>query len=248
MRFHTKGFTSLFLTITFVAIGLSGGVLYIAPRCRVAEQIGWTVMGLGKDQWESLHINGGLFFILAGLLHVVLNWSILWGYITKRGETAIRMKRELSVAVLLGAAMIAGSLLGVAPFRSVVELHDSIKDSWGGPPGGSGRMSVPAATLRDLADELRISEEQLSVVLEAEGWEFVGLEATLCEVAERNDVTVEQVRRLVQNHFPERQPRGGRGEGSGGGRGLGGGRGQGGGGGGGGCGAGGSGDTTIEEG
>ena len=64
MPFQTKGFTSLFLTITFVALSLSGIVLYVAPRCRVADRIGWTVTGLEKGQWESIHINGALFFMM----------------------------------------------------------------------------------------------------------------------------------------------------------------------------------------
>jgi hypothetical protein len=52
MRFHTKGFTSLFLTIAFVALSLSGIVIYVAPRCRVADEMNWTAMGLQKHQWE----------------------------------------------------------------------------------------------------------------------------------------------------------------------------------------------------
>ena len=55
----------------FVALSLSGIVLYVAPRCRVADQIGWAISGLDKGQWESIHINGALFFVLAGS---VLAW------------------------------------------------------------------------------------------------------------------------------------------------------------------------------
>ncbi|TVS19872.1 MAG: DUF4405 domain-containing protein, partial [Planctomycetaceae bacterium] len=233
MRFHIKGFTSLFLTIAFVAITLSGGVLYIAPRCRVAEQIGWTVMGLGKDQWESLHINGALFFVLAGVLHVVLNWSILWGYIRQRRQAGLMRKRELSAAVVLGGIVVLGSLLGVGPFRSVVDLHDSIKDSWGERPGRSASGLAPATTLRDLSAEMRVSGEQILVALEAEGLDVPGIGATLCEVGERNEMTPEAIRALVQHYFSQHRSSPGRGEGGGGGRGagLGGGGGMGGGGG-----------------
>lgn len=117
MRLHSKRFTSLLLTITFATITVSGGVLYIAPRCRVAEQIGWTVMGLGKDQWESLHINGALLFVLAGLLHVVLNWTIFWSYIKKRGSLGPSMTWELFFAMVLGGVVVAGSLFGFALAR-----------------------------------------------------------------------------------------------------------------------------------
>ncbi|MFW6171707.1 MAG: DUF4405 domain-containing protein [Planctomycetota bacterium] len=187
-------------------------------------------MGLGKDQWESLHINGALFLVLAGLLHVVLNWTIFWGYIKKRGSPGLNITWELFFAVVLGGVVVAGSLFGFAPFRSVVDLHDSIKDSWGGPPGRGGGRPAPAATLREVSREMHLSSEQMLAALEAQGLEVPGIEATLREVAERNDLSPEEVRALVQEQFPDTSAGAGRGAGGpGGGRGDDGGRGLGGG-------------------
>ncbi|MDI9444793.1 MAG: DUF4405 domain-containing protein, partial [Planctomycetota bacterium] len=49
-----KGFTSLFLTLTFGAVASSGAILYLTPRGRVANWTDWTMLGLSKDEWAAL--------------------------------------------------------------------------------------------------------------------------------------------------------------------------------------------------
>lgn len=259
MRFHTKGFTSLFLAIAFVALVLSSAVLYVAPRCRVASQIGWTVAGLEKGQWESIHINGGLFFILAGVLHLVLNWPVFWYYIKKRRHAALNLKRELLAAVVLGGVVLAGSVLAWPPFRSVVELHDHIKDSWGRPPRPTAASQPADPTVQDLSEQMRLTADQVIGALEAEGIAVPDSDATLGRIAEANQLTPEQVRAAITKQFPEADQAvdcegrglgggGGRGLGGGGGRGLGGGGGRGlGGGGGSGGGGSGSGQRPDDQ-
>lgn len=239
MRFHTKGFTSLFLAITFVALALSAVVLYVAPRCRVAEQTGWTVTGLEKDQWESIHINGGLFFVLAGVLHVVLNWPIFWNYIKKRGQAALNLKRELLAAVVLGGIVLTGSVLAWPPFHSVVQLHEQIKDSWGRPRRPTAVLQPNDPTLRELVKQMDLAADEVIGVLESEGIAVPDSEACLSRIAKENQLTPEEVRAALVRKFPEAGPPADReGRGPGGGRGLGGGGGGGRGLGGGGRGAG----------
>ncbi len=251
MRFHTKGFTSLFLAITFVALILSAAVLYVAPRCRVADQIGWTVAGLEKDQWESIHINGGLFFVLAGVLHQVLNWPIFWSYLKKKGDAALNLRRELVAAVVLGGVLLTGSVLAWPPFHSVVELHDHIKDSWGRPPRPTPVAPAADPTVRQLSEQMHVAADEIIGALEAEGIAASDSNATLGGIAEANQRTPEEVRAAITKQFPAADHATGcegRGDGGGRGRGLGGGGGRGlGGGGGGGSGGGGGGSGSGQR-
>ncbi|MDY0167890.1 MAG: DUF4405 domain-containing protein, partial [Thermoguttaceae bacterium] len=243
MRFRAKAFTSLFLAVTFVALSLSAIVLYVAPRCRVAEQMGWTVAGLEKDQWESIHINGGLFFILAGVLHLVLNWPVFWSYIKNRQHAALNLRLELLASVVLGGLVLVGSALAWPPFRSVVELHDHIKDSWGRPPRPTALSQPADPTVQDLSEQMHLAADQVIGALEAEGIAVPDSNATLGRIAEANQLTPEEVREAIARRFPEADrpaEQEGSGLGGGAGRGLGGGGGRGlGGGGGGGRGGGG---------
>ena len=228
MQFHTKGFTSLFLTMTFIALTLSGAVLYVAPRCRVADRIGWTITGLEKGQWESIHINGALFFVVAGVLHLALNWSLLWGYIKKRGQAALNLKRELLAAVVLGSLVVAGSVLAWPPFHSVVELHEQIKDSWGRPDGQTPASHTVDPTVQELSHQMHLAVDQVIAALEAEGIAVPCEGATLGELAEASRQTPDEIRAAIRRQLPgagqeARHDGRGRGLGGGGGRGGGGG-------------------------
>lgn len=238
MRFHTRAFTSLFLTIAFVGLSLSGVVLYVAPRCRVAEQIGWTVMGLEKEAWGSIHVNCSLFFVLAAVLHLALNWSIFWCYLKKMGLPSVKMKAELLAAVVLGGLVLAGSILGWPPFRSVVELHDQIKDSWGRPFHSPPAWPADDLSVQGIAEQSGLTVDQVVEALEEEGIVVAETEATVAEVAEANELTPDDIRGVMQRNFPGAAPGAGgggesgrRGPGNGGGGGGGQGRGLGGGGG-----------------
>ncbi len=235
MRFHTKAFTSLFLTFAFVALAVSGIVLYIAPRCRVAEDMGWTVMLLDKEQWESIHINAGVFFTLAVVLHLVLNWSLLWCYLKAKGTVAVNRKLELGAAVLLAAIVLAGCILRVPPFQSMLELHDHVKDSWGRPFEAGHGSSGRAPTIQGLSEQMGLSTEQILQALEAEGISLPAPDATLHQIAEANNLRPADIRAAIRHRFPDATDvvqdgpgqGGGRGMGSGQGRGMGSGQGRG---------------------
>ena len=49
-RFNWRGFASLATGFAFLIMIVSGVVLYVAPRGRVANWTDWTVMGLGKEE------------------------------------------------------------------------------------------------------------------------------------------------------------------------------------------------------
>jgi hypothetical protein len=228
MRFQTKGFTSLLLTLSFVALSLSGVILYVTPRGRVANWSGWTLLGLEKDEWQSVHTNIAILFLLAAVLHLVLNWPMLWGYIKKRGAFALNLKLEMLVAALVAGVVLAGSSLGWPPFRSVMTLNYQIKDYWEREPVTAPAPHAEEFTLERLANQMGLSADQ---VIEALGNEMIVVErpeATVAQVATQNGMTPAEVHAAIRKHFPEARDAGhGPGHGTGQGRGLGRGMGRG---------------------
>ena len=94
-RFHTRGFTSLLTTCSFLLLAITGIVLYISPKGRVAHWTGWTVLGIDKEQWSDIHMIASLLFLISAAFHLYFNWRIFWGYIKKRLEASLNLKLEM---------------------------------------------------------------------------------------------------------------------------------------------------------
>lgn len=128
--FSSRGFTSLLLTIIFLALGFSGVMLYLMPRGRLANWSDWQLLGLAKDEWVRLHVNVSILFLVVAVLHLVINWSLFWGYLRKRAVRGLAMPKELFAAVVVSALFVAGPILDYPPFRSIMVLNTHIKDYW----------------------------------------------------------------------------------------------------------------------
>ena len=218
-RFSTRAFTSLLLTCTFVVLGLSGVMLYLSPRGRVANWTDWTLAGLGKEEWSALHVNSCLLFLLVTVLHLVLNWRPFWGYIKKRASFGINRKGELALALALAVGIVAGTLYGVPPFSTIVAWQHEIKDYW---EFRSAPAPVPHSeelTLAQFAGQIKLSTEEVSEALRREGYEFEDPTITMAQLADRRGVAPSDVFADVQKHFPSAAAFAGRGQGRGSGRG-----------------------------
>jgi hypothetical protein len=148
MKFNFKGFTSLLLTIIFLVLGCSGVILFITPRGRTANWTSWSVLRLTKQQWQSLHIDVALLFLIIALFHLFLNWSVFWSYIKKTCTLCLNMKFEILLAVAIIAIVFLGSIYKVPPFSTIETYNSKLKDYWDQQadkqPGG-GQGSGPGA-------------------------------------------------------------------------------------------------------
>jgi hypothetical protein len=130
MKFQTKGFTTILLAAAFVVMSLSGIILYLAPRGRVANWAGWMMLGLEKQDWRGVHINLSLLFLIVAGLHLYLNWPLFLAYIKKKGSLALNLKLETLMALLLAVVVLAGTILHIPPFSTIVDFSSQIKDYW----------------------------------------------------------------------------------------------------------------------
>jgi hypothetical protein len=110
--------TSFLATLSFVAMTVSGVVLYFTPRGRTATWTDWRVWGWSKQQWADVHTTTSTLFVLAAVMHVWLNWRVLWSYLKGKAASGLalhwRMQVSSAVATDVGVSVI-GMLLSLHP-------------------------------------------------------------------------------------------------------------------------------------
>ena len=216
-RFHTRGFVSLLLSGSFLVMLVTGLVLYVTPQGRVAHWTGWTLAGLGKEQWSAVHIVTTLVFLTSAGFHLYYNWRIFWGYFKSKAKSGFNLKRELALAIAICVAMVAGTLWNVPPFGTVIRWNDDIKAYW---DSHSASAPVPHAegfSLMRLANEINVPVEQIVERLSDGGIEVEDPSMTVKTVAEEHDVTPSELFSIAAPNYQGR--RGGLGQGRGLGRG-----------------------------
>ena len=124
---------------------LTSVVLYIVPAGRVAYWADWRLWGLTKSQWGELHINLGLLFLIAGALHIYLNWKPILAYMKNKGRQLRIFTRDFNIAMVLTAMVMLGTYLELPPFSTVIAVSNAIKDAgaveYGEPPYGHAELS-----------------------------------------------------------------------------------------------------------
>lgn len=114
-RFSVRAAAVFLLGLAFLAMVLSGVVLVIAPSGRIAGTLDWSVLGLSRPGWERLHLTTGLLFLGAGLWHIVLHWSVIAHLLWSAAARSLCHRRELALAVVGLAVVIAVSAFDWPP-------------------------------------------------------------------------------------------------------------------------------------
>jgi hypothetical protein len=229
MKIRVKGLTSLLMACLFVIASFSGVILYLTPQGRVANWTNWSILGLDKHEWGAVHINTCFLMLVVAILHWVWNWKVFWSYIKRRtGE--LNLKREMLAAVIISAGVVAGAIVQVPPFSTVMAWNDQIKAYW-----ANQQPAGPAPHAEDFgvgrfSQMVGLTTEEVTQALKQAGYEVENSEMTISELADQKGVAPSDVFRAIESHSPKPLRMGGgngRGPGMGQGRGMG--RGMGGG-------------------
>jgi len=176
----------------------TSAVLYITPHGRVAYWAGWTLWGLSKDQWTALHINLGLLFVIAGILHAYLNWRPITIYLKNRSRRLVVFTAEFTLVLVVTIIALVATQLALPPQQWVLDLNEAFKDSasqrYGEPPYGHAELS----TLQTLTRRMDINLDLAIERLREAGYEVEGPRTTLIEIAEIHDVTPQVVWEAMQ--------------------------------------------------
>lgn len=188
----------------------------------MAHWTGWKLLGLHKEQWAAVHTTTAFLFAIIVTIHFLVNWNPFWNYVVSRSRAGLNRRWEMLIAVLLPAAVVAGTLAMVSPMGNIVSWGDDIKSYW------ASKVTAPAPhphaedlPLERFAETVGLTGSQVADALRAEGYKLDSVRAKFADVAERNAVSPMMLFEAILKHHPEaeasrKQRRGGRKESAGG--------------------------------
>jgi len=151
-----RALTSVLIAVTFLALGVSGAILFLSPPGRVANWSDWRMLGLTKHDWTGLHVWFSVIFLVTAGFHIVFNFRPLVNYFKDRLTRRIGFRREWIVAFGLCAGVFVGVRAGVPPFSSFLDFNEGIKRSWEDPRGAAPIPHAELLSLKELAGKAEV--------------------------------------------------------------------------------------------
>jgi hypothetical protein len=191
--------TSLTAALSFILMVLTSIVLFIVPHGRVAYWANWKLWGLTKTDWGDIHINLGLLFLIALLLHIYYNWKPLIAYLKNKTKQLTVFTPEFNIALLITIACVVGTYFSVPPFSWVIDLNGQVKDNgtatYGEPPYGHAELS----SLQIFAKKMNLDVEKSMQMLEAAGYPAANADMTLHAIADKYNRSPQQIYEVIQS-------------------------------------------------
>ncbi len=119
-------FVSLSAGLSFITIFLSSAVLYFIPNRQVTAWTDWHFLGLDKQQWDNLHINLGILFLVMIIWHIYYNWKPIMHYLKVKKELKI-LTKEFNIAMISTLLFIVGTITMTLPFSILINIGNGIK-------------------------------------------------------------------------------------------------------------------------
>ena len=187
-KFKWKAFISLYITFSFIIMVISGFILYLAPPGRIAHWTHIYILGLEKESWQAIHTIFTFLFIIGGGLHVYYNWKPLMSYLKNKTIARINIRKELSVSFILTIAIFTFTLKEIPPFSSVMELGETLTDSWSNEQTEPPAPHAESMSFIELAEINELSADEMIKTLNKSG--IIATENDIIEyVAEQNNIT-----------------------------------------------------------
>ncbi|PLX89132.1 MAG: glycoside hydrolase family 18 [Desulfuromonas sp.] len=186
--FNFRGFVSLLVTFSGLAMVVSGVVIYVMPEGRIAYWTAWHLFALDKEQWGTMHTCLSLIFFVGSCFHLYFNWRALLSYLKDRLKRSFSLRKEFIAALVLSLICLHGSIVGYVPFGSVMDLGKTLKGSWY--DGQDVHPPFPHAELmplKQLAKRIDFSLKGAIDHLRDKGYVIESGDVTLKELTENGD-------------------------------------------------------------
>jgi DNA-binding CsgD family transcriptional regulator len=192
-------FVSLCAGLSFVVLFISSGVLYFIPDRKVTSWTDWAFLGLDKQQWDNLHINLGIFFLVMIVWHIYFNWKPIKNYLKVKKSLRV-FTREFNFALFWVTIFFIGTATMTIPLSILVNLGNGIKAinalSDGNPPFGYAEES----SFRDFCILLEINEKEAITKLEKVDVYIASDKSTLKEIAKVNNISPKNIYLIIRNN------------------------------------------------
>ena len=144
-----KKTTSLTLAFSGLILLITSIVLYVGPPGHVGHFSPWRLLGLSKHYWGVLHLNSGILFCLAMIIHVYFNWKPLISYLRKGARNKIPYL-PLVASLVLTAYVCVGACYEASPMGQIMDFARKLKMAavrqYGSPPYGTS-AAYPIGTI-----------------------------------------------------------------------------------------------------
>ena len=160
------------------------------------------MLGINKEAWQAVHTNLAVLFTVAAVWHLLLNWSMLVGYVRQWGLKGL-LFGPVGAAVVVAAVFVVATLQQWIPWRWIQQGNDQIKAHW------EERLPRPPSphaeewTVAELAQRLAVSPEQIIQALQAEGFGQPTAEDSLAQIAVGAGQAPYQVFEAIRRRFPQ---------------------------------------------
>jgi len=188
------------LFFQFLIMALTGIILYFTPPGRIARWTDWRFMGMGKDQLEGIHTVSSFVFFIMALVHILnLNFRALWGYLRGKATSGIRRPREIGISLLLSLLVFLGTYLALPPFSTVMDWGNTLKSSWGTAAREAPVPEAHALTLEEFSRQV-LGRDGRRVLdwLRVQGMRVTGVSETIESLARRNGLSPADLHAVLQ--------------------------------------------------
>ncbi len=114
-------------------------VLFLGPATQVSHFCPWNFLGLNRHYWGALHLNSGILFCIAMLMHIYFNWNLLIAYIKKRKSKHGLF--PLAASLILTLYVCIGGNYNLPPMGALLKIARTCRmasiQQYGSPPYGS---------------------------------------------------------------------------------------------------------------
>lgn len=196
--FSLRKTVSLTLGFSFTVMTVTGLVLFVTPKGKVAYWSDWMLFGLSKDAWSHLHITSMVLMLVAGIWHIYYNWGPIVGYLKNRARKVTLFKPEFLAAAVLNILFVAGTLYGIPPFQTLIDLNDNVKQYWerteGSPPYGHAESSSLKAYSRFIGQDADAAMARL----QSRGITVGSVDETIESIARSSNTTPQAIDAILR--------------------------------------------------
>jgi hypothetical protein len=156
------------------------------------------MFGLTKTQYGDIHITSMILFLVVTIWHIYYNWKPLVSYMRDSAKKITLFKKELLIALGLNILFVAGTLSGIQPFQSVLDLNDDIKSYWekeyGSPPYGHAEES----SLKSFSKRIGADTDNAVKLLKDSNIKVDSIEQTLLEISKENGIASKVIYDIIR--------------------------------------------------
>jgi len=216
-KFSWRAFASVLTGMSLLGMVFTGVILFVVPPGRIANWTGWTIMGLTKHQWIALHDWFSIIFIVAAVLHTWLNWKPLVSYFKDKLSKTFTFRPEWMLSLVVCTVVCVGTICDVAPFSSLLEWNESIKQGYDTPARQAPIPHTELMTLTEVAEKVEgVDLETMLGNLKLQGVTVGSPKDVVGELAETHNMTPVQLYNIAVGQTGPVRGQGAGGQGGGG--------------------------------